>query len=224
MAVEVREYFIPDFSSWRDGRAFEAAFTKLLVYLNHIHGQDFTLHSGASHGDWRRLEGLVEDIFKHQGFRTRLAQKTLGDDAEVILLDKGGGVEAIVELRRTSQTVSVYLVRQLASAQVFHDAKKAVLITTSAFDERAKQESQRLALARSEDLVVELWDGLRLLNELGCYNAAILPISPLKPGVDLRAQLPPAYQAPLRRLGEINLPGEFQLTLKYIAEVRQRWH
>jgi hypothetical protein len=29
LAVEVREYFIPDFSNWKDPDAFESAFTKL---------------------------------------------------------------------------------------------------------------------------------------------------------------------------------------------------
>jgi hypothetical protein len=30
LAVEVREYFIPDFSHWKDHDAFEAAFARLL--------------------------------------------------------------------------------------------------------------------------------------------------------------------------------------------------
>jgi hypothetical protein len=30
MAMEVREYFIPDFSNWRDGDSFESAFERLL--------------------------------------------------------------------------------------------------------------------------------------------------------------------------------------------------
>jgi hypothetical protein len=29
LAVEVREYFIPDFSNWKDDKSFEAAFLKL---------------------------------------------------------------------------------------------------------------------------------------------------------------------------------------------------
>jgi hypothetical protein len=29
LAVEVREYFIPDFSNWKDHDAFESAFTRL---------------------------------------------------------------------------------------------------------------------------------------------------------------------------------------------------
>jgi TIR domain len=33
LAVEVRSYFIPDFSNWKDHAAFEAAFTKLLAAL-----------------------------------------------------------------------------------------------------------------------------------------------------------------------------------------------
>jgi len=30
LAAEVREYFIPDFSNWKDHDAFEAAFDRLL--------------------------------------------------------------------------------------------------------------------------------------------------------------------------------------------------
>ncbi len=30
LAAEVREYFIPDFSNWKDHDSFEAAFAKLL--------------------------------------------------------------------------------------------------------------------------------------------------------------------------------------------------
>jgi hypothetical protein len=33
MAVEVREYFIPDFSNWKDHDAFEAGFQRLLADL-----------------------------------------------------------------------------------------------------------------------------------------------------------------------------------------------
>jgi len=29
LAVKVREYFIPDFSNWKDHDAFESAFTRL---------------------------------------------------------------------------------------------------------------------------------------------------------------------------------------------------
>lgn len=33
LAVELREYFIPDFSNWKDHDAFEAAFDRLLKDL-----------------------------------------------------------------------------------------------------------------------------------------------------------------------------------------------
>ena len=33
MGVEIREYFIPDFSNWKDHDAFEAAFQRLLSDL-----------------------------------------------------------------------------------------------------------------------------------------------------------------------------------------------
>ena len=33
LAVEVREYFIPDFSAWKDNDAFEVAFSRLMKDL-----------------------------------------------------------------------------------------------------------------------------------------------------------------------------------------------
>ena len=36
LAVEIREYFIPDFSNWKDSDAFEAAFEKLLRDLKAV--------------------------------------------------------------------------------------------------------------------------------------------------------------------------------------------
>jgi hypothetical protein len=33
LGIEIREYFIPDFSNWKDHDAFEAAFTRLLKNL-----------------------------------------------------------------------------------------------------------------------------------------------------------------------------------------------
>jgi hypothetical protein len=33
LAVEVREYFIPDFSNWKDHHSFEASFSRLLKDL-----------------------------------------------------------------------------------------------------------------------------------------------------------------------------------------------
>jgi hypothetical protein len=35
LAAEVREYFIPDFSSWRDSRTFDEVFGRLLKDLGH---------------------------------------------------------------------------------------------------------------------------------------------------------------------------------------------
>ena len=36
LAVEVREYHIPDFSNWKDQEAFEAEFAKLLEALKEV--------------------------------------------------------------------------------------------------------------------------------------------------------------------------------------------
>jgi restriction endonuclease Mrr len=169
----------------------------------------------------RRLEELVEDVFKNLGYRTRLTQQTRDGGADIFLLDAGALRQAIVEVKRYApeHPVGVQLVRQLLGAQILLAARKSYLVTTSSFtsDALSASDSPRL---RENDLEVELWDGLRLLRELSCYNERILPIDSIKPDVPLHEQIPPELRA-RKRLVRAPWPGFYGKRVSYLEGTDQ---
>ena len=149
--------------------------------------------------DWRRFEELVEDVFKNQGYRTRFAQATRDDGTDIILLDKDGNKQAIVQVEKyaDSKTVGVALVRQLIGAQVHHDVQTGYLVTTTEISDDALEFVETVN-RKKRGLAVVLWDALRLMRELGVYDDSLLPISSIKGDRPLYQQLPMYYHAPQR--------------------------
>jgi RecJ-like exonuclease len=89
----------------------------------------------------REFEEFVADLFKQQGFKVEVTQKTRdgGKDIIAIRSDLNINVKYIIECKKYSQTnkVGVELVRQLYGVQQAESANKSVLVTTSSFTKGA---------------------------------------------------------------------------------------
>ena len=84
-------------------------FAKLGAYLRSHFSDIYTVSP-------RRLEQLVEDVFKNVGYKTRLTQQTRDGGADILLLDDNGRNQAIVEVLNRyapDRTGGDNLVRQL---------------------------------------------------------------------------------------------------------------
>jgi restriction endonuclease Mrr len=139
----------------------------------------------------RRFEELIEDVFKHLGYRTRLTQATRDGGADIIILDKHGGEQAIVEVKRYAEQrrVGVGLVRQLIGSQYLHHVDKSFLVTSSTFTQEAISIASSLK-ASPMPFEMDLWDSTRVLQELGLYNSHVIPIERLRRGIPLSQQVP----------------------------------
>lgn len=154
---------------------------------------------------WRRLEELVEDIFKQHGARTRLTKKTRDEGVDIIVLEGRGSTKSIVEVKRYAKhrKVGVRLVRELLGAQIIHQATKSYLVTTSMFSKDA-HELVKQSVLKEHKLEVEFWDAIRLLKELDIYDEDVLPVRNIDPMIPIREQLPKGYAASKRVLKPIS--------------------
>jgi Restriction endonuclease len=150
--------------------------------------------SDAYNLPWRRFEELVQDVFKQRGFHTRLTQATRDDGADVILLDDGGNKNAIVQVKRFGEDrrVGIGLVRELIGAQLLHGVHISYLVTSSTFTQDALKGAD--SAKAGAGLIVNLWDAVRLLKELDCYNEAILPAQSIETNLPLYQQIIRARQ------------------------------
>jgi len=128
----------------------------------------------------RRMEELVEDVFKQHGYRTRLTAQTRDGGADILFLDADGGVDAIVEVKRYSSAVGIALVQRVVGAIVSFGARRAYVVTTSRFTSPARNQE---ALVAQNGYSLELWDGQRLLRELDVYREDLPNPDVLKPAV-----------------------------------------
>lgn len=126
----------------------------------------------------RRFEELVADVFAQQGYSVRLTQQTRDGGYDIVLLERSGGQQAIVECKRYARTrkVGVGTVRQVLGVQLRLDVRKAKIVTTSYFSDPAMDEARQGAhVVSGYDL--ELVDLDRLVRELDVYNTALPPLA-----------------------------------------------
>jgi hypothetical protein len=140
---------------------------------------------------WRRFEELVADIFKKHGYRTRLTQATRDEGVDIILLDDESAKKAIVQAKRyrDDRKIGVAIVRELIGTQILHQVSKAYLVTSSSFSHMSEGVSQSPVL-HNWGLDIELWDAMRLMRELDCYNEHVLPFDRFDPTRPVYEQIP----------------------------------
>jgi len=90
-----------------------------------------------NHIDSREFEEFIADLFKRQGFKVELTQKTRDGGRDIIAIRSDLDIKSkyIIECKRyaMSNKVGVELIRQLYGVQQAEGANKSVLVTTSKF-------------------------------------------------------------------------------------------
>lgn len=125
----------------------------------------------------RRFEELVANIFKYQGYHTRLTKQTRDGGYDVVLMEASSGDQIIIECKRYSahRKVGIGAVHRLLGVQFIKEFKAAKLVTTSSFSRPALQESE-IMKSHPGRLQFELVDAHELLHELGVYNERLPPL------------------------------------------------
>jgi hypothetical protein len=167
--------------------------------------------SDVSSLPWRRFEELLENLFRCLGFRVRLTQSTRDGGTDLILLDDGGGTQALVEAKRyaANHRVGVGLVRNLVGAQFDHSVPRAFLVATTEFTSEAKEFAKRQNTQGGFGirLEIELWGSARLLNEIGCLNERIVRLDSLDRARPLLDQIQGCFKSRRRVL---QIPSGFE--------------
>jgi restriction system protein len=126
----------------------------------------------------RRFEELIADIYRQQGFHTRLTKYSRDGGYDVLLVEQSSGVQTIVECKRYAhgRLVRVQHVRQLLGVQLRLGVPLAKLVCTSGFTRPA------LTLAReinngASGFQLDLIDAHELLSALEVYNTRLPPLN-----------------------------------------------
>lgn len=116
----------------------------------------------------RRLELLIGDIYKNQGFHVILTKATHDQGKDLILLDDGND-PIIVEIKRYKKKIGVDVIRRLRGVQLTYGHKRAILVATNYFTKKAITEMNSTT-AKEAGYDMELNDIEDILRYLQIYN------------------------------------------------------
>ena len=128
----------------------------------------------------RRFEELVADVFAHHGFYVRLTQQTRDNGADILVLDRNGIIDAIIECKRyrNNRRVGISSLRELVGAAVDWRVRRAKLVTSSDFSSVVRSKSADYKL-RGFD--IDLVAASDLLSMLEVYNERLPVLADLTP-------------------------------------------
>jgi hypothetical protein len=128
----------------------------------------------------RRFEELVADVFAHHGFHVRLTQQTRDNGADILVFDRNGVIDAIIECKRyrNNRHVGISSLRELVGAAVDWRVRRAKLVTSSDFSAVVRSKSADYKL-RGFD--IDLVAASDLLSMLEAYNERLPVLIDLTP-------------------------------------------
>ena len=104
----------------------------------------------------REFEEVVEEVFKRQGFQTRLTPQTRDGGKDIIATKSilGRPVMFLIECKRYNEMnkIGVDIVRALYGVQTAERANKAIIVTSSYFTEDAQR------FAEQQKTLIDLFD------------------------------------------------------------------
>ena len=104
----------------------------------------------------REFEEVVEEVFKRQGFQTRLTPQTRDGGKDIITTKSilGRPVMFLIECKRYNEMnkIGVDIVRALYGVQTAERANKAIIVTSSYFTEDAQR------FAEQQKTLIDLFD------------------------------------------------------------------
>jgi Restriction endonuclease len=128
----------------------------------------------------RRFEFLVAEVFREHGYAVRLTKAARDGGYDVVLLERGGGQQTLVECKRyqKGRRVGVGVVRQLLGVQLREAARHAKLITTGTFTREAVKEVAQVE--RNSQFRLELVDIESLMTAMSVFNTTLPSLNVLR--------------------------------------------
>ena len=117
--------------------------------------------------DPRKLEEIVEDVFKDFGFRTKLTPYTKDDGIDIFLLGDNRERTIGIQVKRNKQKIEVHEIREFTGTLWLGGLTKGVFITTSEFTKGAINTARKSTLKGIE---IELMDADSLFSSLDIAN------------------------------------------------------
>lgn len=118
----------------------------------------------------RKMEELVESVFRDFGFRTFLTPRS-GDDGIDVLLYGPGDVTVGVEVKRYRNAITAEQIRSFTGALFLGDHVGGIYITTSNYEPGARRAARR---AWEKGVLIHLVDADSLLDALRIAQRTIL--------------------------------------------------
>lgn len=114
----------------------------------------------------RRVELLIADIFKNQGYSVEVTQVSRDGGYDIILFNNGAK-QIVVEVKRHKSKVGIDLIRSLRGVQLTEGFKQAILVSTSGFTRDATKEARK---AVNYDFTMNLFGAEEILKALDIYK------------------------------------------------------
>jgi hypothetical protein len=105
------------------------------------------------------FEVFLARFFKRCGFWVKRTPRSYDKGTDLII---HGDRSIVVQAKRWKKTVGIKAIQEVFTAREYHKADKAIVITSSKFSKSAIDCAIKLG--------VELWDRIRLFEELRRYN------------------------------------------------------
>ncbi len=139
---------------------------EICLYLRRHFDDVYYLH-------WRVFEKIIAEVYRELGgYRVRLTARSRDDGVDVVLLEKGGGGQVLIECKRLRKngTVGIGVVDRLLGVQFRKGVNRGKIITTGRFTKPARA-AARQATERQADFELDLLDADALLGQLGVFRA-----------------------------------------------------
>lgn len=125
----------------------------------------------------RRFEELVEDIFKHLGYKTELTKQTRDDGVDIYLNRDHNDEQSIVEVKRfkLEKKIGIAFIDRLRGVQLRKGIPHAKFVTSSKFTNIAEKAAEPVKVGEV-CFTMELIDASRLTSMIDIYNKTLPPL------------------------------------------------
>jgi len=147
-------------------RSFDLDSSKLSV-------EDVVLHLKSHFSDiysidWCKFEEIVEGIFRQQGFRTILTQRSLDDRVNLLLLSDDS-TEVMIECKKDAKhrTLGIEIISTIEGINIDWDGNRAYIVTNTNVSETVRLNAEDLG---KYGYGIDMAAATELAQALGVYN------------------------------------------------------
>lgn len=150
----------------------ELDLTDMNVPLDEINRYLITRYKERNTLPPRRVEEVVNSVFKSQGLSTILTQSSKDKGIDIFVFEKPGNRLVGVQVKRWKNKIEAASIDQFYGALVRNNAAAGIFITFSSFTKGAKKYAGQFTKDSLRPIPIELWDAERF------YDALELTMSP----------------------------------------------